>query len=168
MLSWRFGLCKCLVYVSYLTSLTHYIARRGESKIAAYNRSSNMQLPFVSGPILVSFNILSWTLSKTNDFTKHAHEPNHLKFYSVFNLSGQYQGRFWLVCSNAQSGLHLRWSPMIKNINEPVHEISNNAVCATSKASDQPAHTRSLIRAFASRLSILWLLSYWLNTIWSV
>ena len=38
---------------------------------------------------------------------------------------------------------------------EPVHEISNNGVCATSKASDQPAHTRSLIRAFASRLSIL-------------
>ena len=50
---------------------------------------------------------------------------------------------------------------------EPVHEISNNVVCGTSKASDQPAHTRSLIRAFASRLSILWLLSYWLNTIWS-
>ena len=50
---------------------------------------------------------------------------------------------------------------------EPVHEISNNMVCATSKASDQPAHTRSLIRAFASRLSILWLLSYWLNTIWT-
>ena len=38
---------------------------------------------------------------------------------------------------------------------EPVHEISNNVVCATSKASDQPAPTRSLIRAFASRLSIL-------------
>ena len=43
---------------------------------------------------------------------------------------------------------------------EPVHEISNNVVCATSTASDQPAHTRSLIRAVASRLSILWLLSY--------
>ena len=28
-------------------------------------------------------------------------------------------------------------------------------VCATSKASDQSAHTRSLIRAFASRLNIL-------------
>ena len=39
--------------------------------------------------------------------------------------------------------------------NEPVHEISNNVVSATSKASDQPAHTRSLIRAFVSRLSIL-------------
>ena len=36
---------------------------------------------------------------------------------------------------------------------EPVHEISNNVVCATSKASDQPAHTRSLIRAFASHLN---------------
>ena len=32
-----------------------------------------------------------------------------------------------------------------------MHEISNNVVCATSKGSDQPAHTRSLIRAFASR-----------------
>ena len=40
-------------------------------------------------------------------------------------------------------------------INEPVHEIYNNVVCATSKASDQPAHTRSLIRAFADRSSIL-------------
>ena len=38
---------------------------------------------------------------------------------------------------------------------EQRHEIPNNAVCATSKASDQPAHTRNLIRAFASRLNIL-------------
>ena len=38
---------------------------------------------------------------------------------------------------------------------EPWHVISNNVVGATSKASDQPAHMRSLIRAFASRLSIL-------------
>ena len=37
----------------------------------------------------------------------------------------------------------------------PVHDISNNVVCATSKASDQPVHTCSLIRAFASRLNIL-------------
>ena len=40
--------------------------------------------------------------------------------------------------------------------------------CATSKASDQPAHTRSLIRTFASRLNILWVLSYWLNTVWII
>ena len=43
----------------------------------------------------------------------------------------------------------------VKHIIEPRHEISKNVVCANSKASDQPAHTRSLIRAFASRLSIL-------------
>ena len=36
-----------------------------------------------------------------------------------------------------------------------LNAISNNVVCATSYASDQPAHTRSLIRAFASRLNIL-------------
>ena len=43
----------------------------------------------------------------------------------------------------------------IQLIFEPVHGISFNVVCATSKASDQPAHTRSLMRAFAGRLSIL-------------
>ena len=38
---------------------------------------------------------------------------------------------------------------------EPRHEISNNVVNVTGKTSDQPAHTRSLIRAFASRLNII-------------
>ena len=38
---------------------------------------------------------------------------------------------------------------------EPRHDISNNVVCKTSEGSDQPAHIRSLIRAFASRLNIL-------------
>ena len=41
------------------------------------------------------------------------------------------------------------------NLYEPRHEISNNVVCDTSKGSYQPAHTRSLIRAFASHLNIL-------------
>ena len=57
----------------------------------------------------------------------------------------------------------LTYRPII----EPWYEIFNNVVCATSKASDQPAHTRSLIRAFASRLHILRVLSYWLNIILS-
>ena len=39
----------------------------------------------------------------------------------------------------------------LSSIKEPRHEISNNVVCATSKGSDQPAHTRRLIRAIASR-----------------
>ena len=38
---------------------------------------------------------------------------------------------------------------------EPRHGFSNNVVCASSKASDQPAHTRSLIRGFASCLNII-------------
>ena len=41
------------------------------------------------------------------------------------------------------------------DILEPRNEISNNVVCGTSKASDQPTHKRSLIRAFASHLNIL-------------
>ena len=50
---------------------------------------------------------------------------------------------------------------------EPWHGISNNVVCAISTGSDPPAHTRSLIRALASRLIIIWILSYWPNIIWS-
>ena len=53
------------------------------------------------------------------------------------------------------NGQQAQYNPPAGKIYEPVHEISNNVVCATSKASDQPAHTRSLIRAFARRLSIL-------------
>ena len=43
---------------------------------------------------------------------------------------------------------------------EARHGISYNVVCATSKASDQPAYMHSLIRAFASHLNVLYLLSY--------
>ena len=49
------------------------------------------------------------------------------------------------------------------NTFEPRHENLNNVVCPTSKGSDQPAHMRTLIRAFASSLNTLWLLSYWPN-----
>ena len=53
---------------------------------------------------------------------------------------------------------HIRIEFSIANKFELQNEISNNVICATSKASDQPAHTRSLIRAFASGLNILWVL----------
>ena len=52
---------------------------------------------------------------------------------------------------------------LVNDIIEPRHEISNNVVYATSKASDQPAHMGSLIRPFASRLNILLILSYSTN-----
>ena len=41
--------------------------------------------------------------------------------------------------------------PIYPKFNELRLEIFNNVVCATSKGSDQPAQTRSLIRAFAGR-----------------
>ena len=66
-------------------------------------------------------------------------------------------GRLWPVPSTLKHFI----SVFEVQINfEPVHGIANNVACATSKASDQPAHRRSLIRAFASRLSILWMVSY--------
>ena len=57
------------------------------------------------------------------------------------------------------------WGIMLYTF-ERWHEISNYVVCATSKGSDQPAHTHRLIRAFADRLNILWLLNYWPNLIY--
>ena len=93
------------------------LARGREKKNSSLPSAQQYAITFRRWPIVVSFNVISGTLSKTNDFTKHAHELNHLNFHTVFNLSVQYQGRFWLVCSNAQSTLHLRWLPKIKNIN---------------------------------------------------
>ena len=71
-----------------------------------------------------------------------------------------------LVSSGAS--INMIWMEHENIWHELRHKISNNVVCVTSKGSDQPAHTRSLIRAFASRLNILRVLSYWLNIIWSV
>ena len=64
---------------------------------------------------------------------------------------------YFYLCLFVSLFYHLKYRTrlIIISRNEPRHEISNNVVCATSKASDQPAHTRSLIRAFASRLNIL-------------
>ena len=47
---------------------------------------------------------------------------------------------------------------MITSINvqyDPRHDISIKVVSATSKASGQPAHTRSLISTYAGHLNIL-------------
>ena len=67
--------------------------------------------------------------------------------YSVFQLI-RHTRYLFIGCISVFSKVNV-------NKKEPVHEISNNVVCTTSKAADQPAHTRSLIRAFAGRLSTL-------------
>ena len=55
------------------------------------------------------------------------------------------------------AGKELIWSSSldVKMIIELRHDISNNVVCVTSKASGQPGHTRSLIGAFASHFNIV-------------
>ena len=67
----------------------------------------------------------------------------------------------WLNCQQYKCG-HLQSlsiNALIvteeSSIYEPRHEISNNVVVTISKAKDQSAPRRSLIRAFASRLIIL-------------
>ena len=71
--------------------------------------------------------------------------------FDIFNISDNFQ--------TSKFDIYAHLFKMFENdspfIYDPVHEISNNEVCSTSKTSDQPAHTRSLIRAFASRLIIL-------------
>ena len=91
----------------------------------------------------------------------------NIDYHNIFpSLAGQKWSVVALLCSTKYhfyTPVLKIWHgrPSVNNIQdifmiiEPVPEITNNLVCATSKASDQPAHTRSLIRAFASRLSIL-------------
>ena len=66
------------------------------------------------------------------------------------NISGQF------VSSQRLTILTKKQNRSLMSVTfEPWHYISNHVVCATNKASDQPAHTRRLIRAFTSRLNSL-------------
>ena len=49
---------------------------------------------------------------------------------------------------------------MFSTIYEPAHDETYNKTCATSEDSDQPAHSRSLIRVFANRMCLLQLPGY--------
>ena len=60
------------------------------------------------------------------------------------------------LCYNAALTLPIVTFPLTKLYHSTIlSSISNNVVCATGKGSDQPAHMRSLIRVFASRLNVL-------------
>ena len=72
--------------------------------------------------------------------------------YEFIELAQIFENLFLFIWLDDQ---YINNSSALQNIIEPRHETSNNVVSATSKGSDQPAHTCSLIRAFASRLNIL-------------
>ena len=78
--------------------------------------------------------------------------------YKAFDKSNMLGQMFRIECKADMRLLKLgkaKTEDFQNSIYEPWHEIFNNMVCATSKGSDKPAHTRRLIRAFASRLNIL-------------
>ena len=62
--------------------------------------------------------------------TKRANSSTCECFICIYLKTRIYQNEFLLLGS--QTMLSLSY--------EPEHELSNNVVCATSKASDQPAH----------------------------
>ena len=70
-------------------------------------------------------------------------------------FSGALNASFPLKASILLYKLNVSNMFYLKKQYEPVHEISNNVIYATSKASDQPAYTHRLTRAVASRLNIL-------------
>ena len=74
------------------------------------------------------------------EFSKVKYEAAAIKYILIMRLSNE---RYTCSCLYSFSSF------------EPRQEISNKVVCAISKGSDQPVHTRSLIRAFISRLNIL-------------
>ena len=73
----------------------------------------------------------------------------------IIKLNQHDFGSFYRISSKKPKHDALSQRKLNIIINEPVHDISNNVVFAINKASDQPAHTRSLIRAFACRLNVL-------------
>ena len=80
---------------------------------------------------------------------------SHITYYSlVFFIAYAFEGQVHVFAGQVKLvSLVLQDKCNIEI--ELQHEIFNNVVCTTSKGSDQPAHTRSLIRAFASRLTSL-------------
>ena len=74
---------------------------------------------------------------------------------TFFKSDFPYIIKSWSILSKRDFFMQLNVEPASTKQFEPVHEISNDVVSATSKGLDQPAHTCSLIRAFACRLNIL-------------
>ena len=78
---------------------------------------------------------------------------SHIKAPIIFAVRAFFS--FQNICKVLDCSYMFSSSASGLNLYEPGHEISNNMDFAASKASNQPAHTPSLIRVFASRLNIL-------------
>ena len=70
----------------------------------------------------------------------HQNEKITQNLLSVTNCAWRFKGYNIFVCLPS---FESQIETFFVNRNESLHEISHNVVCATSKASDQPAHTQS-------------------------
>ena len=128
-------------------------------KIQMYTRYNNAIAWFVHMYIQYFTRLLSWLIVPLK-LCNHLHylyvrvSPKAL--CCAFEQDTLSSAKYWFN-PGRQESIQLVYCiyPKYSDAFEPRHQISNNVVCATSKGSDQPAHTRSLIRAFASRLNIL-------------
>ena len=73
---------------------------------------------------------------------------------------------WWLKLSQSNRSIHSLQKKGYDYIWDMTWDFQQCGMC-DQQSSDQPAHMRSLIRAFASCLNILWILSNWGNIIWS-
>ena len=92
------------------------------------------------------------TTSKVSDQPAHTHSLIRafcwsLEHHMAVKLPIEYELEFLSFNGSCTGSSESRF--------EPRHEISNNVVCTTSKASNQPAHTPSLIKALAIHLNIM-------------
>ena len=115
----------------------------------------NITLPFTYSELTLQMQNLLWACSFVG--TK-ARCSQYMPFFYPIKLSRK---------PSTMVMIKLRFYRLNYDYCSAQHEISNNVVCATNKASNQPAHTRSLITAIASRLNILCVLCYSLSIIWS-
>ena len=116
------------------TVSTHNITDAMDNKIVTHFMQLNAKWSFYGSLVIFRQGLVNLT---------------NLKYPCLYIFIVEFPGRGNLLKSDAVT------FKSAQKIFEPWHGISNNVVCATSKASDQPAHMHSLIRAFASRLNIL-------------
>ena len=69
--------------------------------------------------------------------------------FSTFNHQS-----YIITAANSYDSVHntsyiIELNNVLRKITEPVHSIFHKSACGSSEDSDQPAHSRSLIRVFA-------------------
>ena len=103
---------------------------------------------FVVGICLFNYNLNSFLI----------HQAPYQKGYQWYIMHREVLGSIWKIGRYPIKVSEVLW---VVEIVEPQHEISNNVVCATSKGSDQPAHTCSIRADWSEPLLVAWIFYDW-------